>query len=227
VDALLLADFARVNPGERVVDLGAGAGVVALALSHRMKQGRVLGVEIQPRLAQCARLNFQACPTRVTLDLLEMDWDEITLGTPGLSPDGRPVDLVTCNPPYRRLGTGRINPDHEEAVARHEIKGSALSAIRCAERLLGCGGRLALVYPAVRLVELLTNLRSLNLEPKHLRMIHSLPGDTATLALVEAVKGAGEGLTVRPPLFLYQEENVYSREALAILAGVPAGDAAA
>ena len=226
MDALLLADFARVNPGDRVVDLGTGSGVVALALAYRSGCGRFLGVEIQPRLAACARDNFQACLNRTALELLEMDWEELTLGTPGVSPDGRPVDLVICNPPYRRLGSGRINPDREEALARHEIRGSALSAIRCAERLLGLGGRLDLVYPATRLADLLTNLRSHNLEPKHLRLVHSQPEDKAALALVEAVKGGGEGLIVRPPLFLYQAPNVYSPEAEAILSGAPSGDAA-
>ena len=223
MDALLLAGFTRVNPGDRVVDLGTGVGVVALALSGRMGRGTVLGVEIQPRLAECARQNFQAFSTEVTLYLLEMDWQDLTLGTPGVSADGRPVDLVVCNPPYRKLGSGRINPNHEEALARHEIKGSALGAMHCAERLLGLGGRLNLVYPAGRLVDLLANLRSLNLEPKRLRMIHSLPGDTATLALVEAVKGGGEGLTVQHPLFLYQKENVPSEEAETILSGAPSG----
>jgi len=214
LDALLLGDFAQVGPGQTVVDLGAGVGVIALALARRMERGRVLAVEVQPRLAECARLNVaqNACDSLV--QVLEMDWTELT-------PDhcSGPVDLVVSNPPYRALGTGRVNPNKEEAGARHEIHGSAATAAQTAAGLLKTGGRLAVIYPAARLIGLVQVLKTAGFEPKRLRLVHSRPGEKARLALLEACLGGGEELEVAPPLFVYQKKREYSVEVRAILAG--------
>jgi tRNA1Val (adenine37-N6)-methyltransferase len=214
VDALLLADFARVNPGQLVVDLGTGVGVIALALARRMGRGRVLAVEVQARLADCARKNVSANPSPVDIRVLEMDWSDL-----GMNEVDRPVDVVVCNPPYRRLGAGRLNPDAEEAVARHEIKGGLASAARTAKRLLVKGGSLFVIYPASRLAGSFARLTDSSFEPKRLRMIHSRAGEEARLALIEARSGGGEELTVEPPLIIYRGKNDYTVEVKEILSG--------
>ncbi len=214
LDALLLADFVRVNPEQYIIDLGTGAGVIALALARRMDRGRIMAVEVQARLAHCARKNVNANPSTVDIRILELDWDDLTINE-----IDRPVDAVVCNPPYRRLGAGRLNPDKEEAVARHEIKGGLASAARTAKRLLVKGGSLSIIYPATRLAGSFTQLIASSLEPKRLRMIHSRPGEDARLALIEARLGGGEELTVEPPLFIYRDENNYSVEVSEILSG--------
>ncbi len=214
IDALLLANFVRVKEGQLVVDLGTGVGIVALTLAWRMGQGRVFAVEIQPRLAQCARMNAEANPAGSLVEILEMDWSKITRES-----IGAPADHVVCNPPYRRLGTGRISPNQEEALARHELAGSLTSAAQAATRLLAPGGCFSVIYPAVRLADLIRVMKKYNLEPKRMRLVHSRPGDNARLAMIEAKLGGGEELNVYPPLYIYEAGKVYSAEVEAILAG--------
>lgn len=214
LDALLLADFVRVRPGQRIVDLGTGAGIIALALARRMKQGRVWAVEIQPRLAECARQNVKTNALEAMVDVLEMNWSKLTRET-----IGDPADSVVCNPPYRRVGTGRINPAQEDALARHEIAGSLGTATEAAARLLVPGGAFTVIYPAARLVDLLSLSRQSGLEPKRLRLVHSRSRETARLVLLEARLGGGEELEVMPPLIIYRSGETYSREVEAILAG--------
>ena len=55
IDAVLLAWFARVKPGERVLDLGTGSGVVPLLLKGRTEGGHFTGLEIQEKSANMAR----------------------------------------------------------------------------------------------------------------------------------------------------------------------------
>jgi tRNA1Val (adenine37-N6)-methyltransferase len=214
LDALLLADFARVRSGQRIVDLGAGVGVVALALAVRMERGRVMAVEIQPRLAACARENVRENRLESVVEVWEMDWKNLDQAR-----IGGPVQHVVANPPYRRVGTGRLSPDPEEAVARHEIKGSLVSAAATAARLLEAGGLFTAIYPATRLVSLLTVLEARGLAPKRLRLVHSRSNETARLALVEARLGGGEELEILSPLWVYQEDNRYSEEVEALLSG--------
>jgi len=219
LDALLLADFSGVEPGMTVIDLGAGAGVIALALGRRMGRGRVVAVEVQPRLQHCARLNVEANPwSAVNIEVMAADWND-------LSPDdiGGKAQYAVSNPPYRRLGTGRINPNDEEAVARHELLGNAATAAQAARRVLGVGGRLAVIYPAARLAGLLADLRGANLEPKRLRLVHSRSDHNARLVLVEALVDGHEELSVMPPLFIYGQDRKYTPEVRSILAGGTAG----
>ena len=219
LDAILLADFTQVAPGRTVVDLGAGSGVVGLALARKLGPGRIVAVEIQDRLAQLARRNFEAFSGEAEARVLCLDWRDLTpelirQSTGGLSPD-----LVVSNPPYRKLGSGRINPGDESAAARHEIHGSLVSAAQIAARLLNRGGRLSMVYPALRLVHLLTELKNAGFEPKRLRLAHSRPGEPARLVLVEASLTGGEELMVEPPLFIYKNKTDYTDEVSAVLAG--------
>ncbi|MFH1137985.1 MAG: methyltransferase [Pseudomonadota bacterium] len=214
LDALLLADFAAARPGTTVVDLGAGVGVVSLALARRLGRGRIFAVEIQARPAWCARENFRAAAAGPDLLVLEMDWND-------LQPRdlGGPVDFVVANPPFRALGMGRVNPNEEEAAARHEFKGGLKTAIKTAAGILAPKGRMAVIYPAARLAGLIHELKNARLEPKKLRLIHGRPGDPARLALVEARKNGREELTVFPPLFVYGEDGKYSGEVEDVISG--------
>src|SRR5512143_1982357 len=55
IDALLLAHFAAPRLTDRVLDLGTGCGVIPLSLVFRRKAGAVVGVGVQPFLAEMAR----------------------------------------------------------------------------------------------------------------------------------------------------------------------------
>jgi tRNA1(Val) A37 N6-methylase TrmN6 len=57
IDALLLAHFADPGPKDRIIDLGTGCGILPLILLFRRKASRIIGVEIQPSLADLARRN--------------------------------------------------------------------------------------------------------------------------------------------------------------------------
>ena len=214
LDALLLAAFTAVAPEIRVADLGAGAGAASLALAWRMKSGTVLAVEVQPRLAECARLNAASFAGPARIEVFEMNWSD-------LRPEhlGGSVEAVVCNPPYRKMGTGRLNPVEEEAAARHEIYGGAESAARAAARILIFRGRLNLVYPAARMAGLFKILAETGFEPKRLRMVHSRPEQRAELVLVEARLGGREELLVEPPLYIYGAAGEYTGEVEAILNG--------
>ena len=47
LDSILLADFATIRSGNKVIDLGTGNGVVPLILAYRYPSISVTGVEIQ------------------------------------------------------------------------------------------------------------------------------------------------------------------------------------
>jgi hypothetical protein len=125
-------------------------------------------------------------------------------------------DVVTLNPPYREPGTGAISPTASRAGARHELAGSLEEAINAAAIAVKYGGRVAVVFLAERLTDLLVALRAAKLEPKRLRLIQPRAGRPANLLLLEAVKGGGAGLKVEPSLTVYAEGQTYTAEMQAI-----------
>ncbi len=199
IDAPILAHFAAPGLREPVVDLGAGSGVISLILAFKFGLGRITAIELQPRLAGLARRNVAANGLEERIRVVEADLTELAS-----LPAGSAASVV-CNPPYRRLGSGRVNPAAEAAVARHEVRASLPQVAAAAAHLLAAKGRLYVIYPAGRLAALLTALRERELEPKRLRFVHSRQGEGAVLVLVEALKGGGEGLKVEAPLIVYRD----------------------
>ena len=55
IDAVLLADFARIGENQRVLDMGTGTGIVPVLLKARTKGGHFTGLEIQEECADMAR----------------------------------------------------------------------------------------------------------------------------------------------------------------------------
>jgi tRNA1(Val) A37 N6-methylase TrmN6 len=215
VDAVLLAHFLAPEPKARILDLGAGCGVVSLILSHRWPTVSLVALEVQPRLAGIIRRNVALNGLADRITVIENDCRRIAT----LLPQGS-CDFVAANPPYYQTRNGRHHPETERAKARHEILGGIAEMARAAAFALKSGGKGAFVYPANRSMTMLGVLRENGLEPKRLRMVHPSPGDEAALVLVEAVKNGGEELAVLPPFFICQEKDgAYTAEMAAMYAG--------
>jgi tRNA1Val (adenine37-N6)-methyltransferase len=207
IDAVILSHLACPCAGETVLDLGTGCGVIPIMLAFRHPDIRVIGVEIQSSLSSLARQNVAANRMTHRIRIVEKDMKQ-------LSPAdiGGPVDLVVSNPPYRRRGSGRINADSQKAVARHELSVDLETVLQTAWRMLQPGGRVSIIYPSVRTVDLVAAMRATGLEPKSLTMIHSRSASSARLVATTGVKGGRSGLEVGPPLYLYHDDGTYTRD---------------
>lgn len=207
IDAVLLAAHARPRPGELVVDLGTGSGVVALLLAQRCAQLNIYAVELQAELVRLARRNVIANHLEEVVQIIETDINDL-----GGNRIPRPADLIVTNPPYYKLASGRLNLDDQRAVARHELRLTLAQLLAAVKRLLRTGGRLVCVYASERLTDLLAGMRSAGIEPKSLRMIHGKVNDEAKLCIVEGVQQGRPGMKVLPPLVIYAPNGDYTSE---------------
>ena len=193
IDAILLSEFVTVRPGEVVVDLGTGCGVILLTLLLTKPVGYAFGLEIQAELASQAVRNAFLNGYEDKMKIILGDIKTLPLAK-------RSADIVICNPPYRQARSGRINPDLRKAIARHEILSSIDDILLAARGLLRKKGRLALIWPSVRLVDILVRLRRFNLEPKKIQINYPGLDSEAKMALIEASLGGRPGLKISPPL---------------------------
>jgi len=194
IDAVFLAEFVSIKRTDVVVDLGTGCGVIPLILLLTEPVDRVIALDIQEELAhQAARnavINGYQDKMKVILgDIKSLPFSKAC------------AEVVICNPPYRKVKSGRINPDLRKAIARHELMASVDDILRAAGHILAKKGRLAMIYPAERLVDILGRMRRFGLEPKRIRIHYPDLHSNAKLALIEASRGGRPGLEILPPLF--------------------------
>ena len=217
LDALLLAHFVTAKTGARVVDLGTGNGVIPLALAALHPSIEVTGIELQPRMVERARRNIAQNELRTRIKIAHGD-----VRSPKQIARAGDFDVAVCNPPYRKSISGRLSMNEERQAARHELAGGLDEFLRAGAFFLRANGRMAMVYPVVRSVDLLTAMRDAGLEPKCLRMVHSFRGAKASLVLAEAIKGGRSGLEVQASLIVYAGARTYSDEVASMIAGTRA-----
>ena len=212
IDALILAWHLWPQSGDRVVDLGTGCGVIALILARRCPRIRITGIEIQEELAALAAANTEANGLAERIRILQQDLREVSVLQTG------PADCVVCNPPHTARACGRVNPQQQRAIARHEIAMTVADLFAASVRLLKQGGRLATMYPAARREEVHSCLRRFGFAARRERMVHFKPKQPADRFYLEAQRGPSEEpYKILPPLVLHAPDGSYTQGARAIL----------
>ncbi|MGD8504372.1 MAG: methyltransferase [Syntrophobacterales bacterium] len=217
IDAVLLTGLTQIRSQDRVVDLGTGCGVIPLLIAFRSPADHITGIEIQESFVSMARRNVVINNFSHLISIVQADLRNLQVGMV----EG-PVNLVVSNPPYGRLSSGRLNPNEEKAIARHELFASLADVVRAAAQLLPRKGRLAIIYPARRLPNLLREISIGGFAPKHLTLIHTTLEAEAKLVHLESIKGGGEALRVHKPFAICQSDGSYTDEMNAMYENGPA-----
>jgi len=211
LDPLILAAHIHPKGNETVMDIGCGCGIISLILAHRYPDLKITGIEIQEELYAFARQNVIANGFEKNIHILHNDIKAIEF-----SKTDTKVDIIVSNPPYKKLGTGRVNPDFQRATARHETRLDIDMLIECSSRLIRDQGLLFIIFPYDRLPELTLALARHHFYPEFIRHIHIKPGTKATRVIVQAMKKGSRQCSVSPPLFIYTPENKFTKEYLSL-----------
>lgn len=207
MDAVLLADFARVDPRDRAADFGTGTGIIPLLLAGRAQAAHMDAFEIQPDMAEMASrsVRLNGLSGRITVHALPVE-EAASVIAPGS------LDVITCNPPYGVPGATLVNPSDALSIARHQSKEGLKAWFTMASRLLRGKGRFTMIYPAPRMLEVMQALSKARLEPKRFRLIYPAADKPANLVLIEAMKDAKPMLHPEPPLIVYEKDGGMTQE---------------
>jgi tRNA1(Val) A37 N6-methylase TrmN6 len=179
-----LADLVPLSPGDRVVDLGCGNGVIGCALFQAQPDLRlVLGVDLDRRALGQLRRNARLVDGGLALHGVAGD---VRAGP--LAP--RAFDLVVANPPFYPDGWGRRSTDPRQAARTHALHGDVADFAACAAAVLAPHGRCGMVFDAGHLPALLLALESAGLRTRSLTF---LDDDRGRPSRVVAVAGRGTG----------------------------------
>jgi tRNA1(Val) A37 N6-methylase TrmN6 len=215
-DAVLLAAATSARPGDRVADLGAGAGVAGLAVARRVTDVDLVLVEIDTMLAGLARANSDANAIQADVIVLDVEAGAATFAAAGLPPDS--VDAVLMNPPFNDPARHRVSPDPARGIAHMASPTTLSNWIHAARRMLRSKGTLTLIWRADGIAEVLAALDhgfgSLQILP-----VHGEARGPANRVLVRATKGGRAPTQIHPALLLNEESGVPNKRVLDILAG--------
>jgi tRNA1(Val) A37 N6-methylase TrmN6 len=215
-DAVLLAAATTARAGDRVADLGAGAGVAGLAVARRVAGIDLVLVEIDATLAELARANADANAIHADVIVLDVEADAAAFAAAGLAPDS--VDAVLTNPPFNDPARHRASPDTARGIA-HMATATTLSKwIHAARRILKSRGVLTLIWRADGIAEVFSALDhgfgSVQVLP-----VHGDARGPANRILVRATKGGRAPTQIHPALLLNDESGVPNKKVQEILAG--------
>lgn len=206
-DSVLLAGFVRAGSKEKIVDLGAGTGVISILLEGRTG-AKLIAVEIQPD--QCDMAERSVRMNGQDIEVIEADMrtvcEKLGYGS---------FDAAVCNPPYYPVSGGELSKKGEgeySGAATHEKFCTFEEVAQSASKLLKYGGRFFMCCPAGRLAEAFGALMRNSLEPKRLRLAASTEEKAPYLALIEAKKGGAPGMIVEKQLVICGKDGKYTEE---------------
>lgn len=207
VDAVLLANFAKVKKGASVIDLCSGTGIIPFIIKGKSQCGELKGIEIQNEFVDMANRSVIYNHFENDIEFFEGD-----LTDKNFIKGFKRADIVTVNPPYKLSNSGILNDKDKCSIARHEVCCKLEDVIIAARTLLKDNGKFFMVHRPERLVDILYLMRKYKIEPKRIRFVHPKPNKAPNILLIEGQRDGGQYLKIEDPLYVHMEDNSYSKE---------------
>lgn len=140
-DGVLLGAWANVEQAKRILDIGAGTGLIAVMLGQRNAEAEIHAVEIDDLAFVQAQENMQNAPWANRLSVFHQSIQDFsTIPT-------APYDLIVSNPPFFSGGTFSFNQDRNSV--RHTVKLPHGDMLRAVQKLLAKDGKFCVILPFV------------------------------------------------------------------------------
>ncbi len=215
LDAALLAAACDAGQGQRVLDVGCGAGGALLAAAVRRTGAWFTGLERDPAAAALARDNVLLNGLEGRVEVVEGD---VQAGFAALG--AKAFDAMLSNPPFFDDPAALRGP--------HPARRSAYLADGGLEAWAGFwlkavreGGTITIVHRADRLADLLALLGQ-KAGSFRIRPVHPFADEPAKRVLVRSIKTGKAPLVLLPPLVLHDRTGgKHTAQAEAILRGRP------
>lgn len=202
-DSIFLYGFiSRMKLQGRVLDAGAGCGIVGLLCARDFPEVILEAVEKQSIYAEFARRNAQINGIGYTLH----EGDFLELGAHGS------YDWVISNPPFYHEGAAR-SEDPMLHQARYNLHMPIEAFAKKISKLLRSRGEAVVCYEASQTGLLFHAFESAGLRVVEVQFVHSKEDRNAYLVIVHARKGSRSLMKILPPLIVSDASGEYTAEA--------------
>jgi len=147
-DGVLLAAWANLSAGQRVLDIGTAGGVIAFLLSRRFSDLEITGIDICEKSIEEAKHNIQLNPKLGSPDFQCVSLQQFE------KTNKNKFDHIISNPPFFSI-MDRTKEVNAKQKAKHHYTLSLNELLVCSARLLTAEGSLSLILPyqPIRILE--------------------------------------------------------------------------
>lgn len=214
-DSVLLANFVKSeNSNNVILDLCSGSGVIPIILSAKKKYKKIFGVELQSEMYDLFDRNIKINNLEdsiISINENVKNIKDIRKKVTSIMEKDK-IDIITCNPPYKEIGTGLTTNHDVKTIAKCEVMCNLEDILITSSKLLGKGGKLYLVHKPERLSDLIYLGRKYNLEAKEIRFVYPKIDKKPSIVLISYRKDGGNETKVLEPLIEYNDDMSYTDE---------------
>ena len=201
-DSIFLYAFAReFKIKGNVLDIGCGVGILTLLLAKEFK-ANFFAIEKQEEMFFYAEKNFKLNGKKV--DVKNIEFQNYN--------SKEQFDFIISNPPFYKVDKNQ-SPNISKNIARYEHHLPLNLLIDKSSKLLKQRGYFIFCYDAWQIDDILVNLKEAKLKPEFIKFVHPKANKEAKIVIIAARKGSKAKSKVLPPLIVFDESGVYTKEA--------------
>ncbi len=201
-DSIFLYDFiTHFRPSGKILDVGAGCGVVGLLVARDNEKVELEAVEKQDVFAQFASINARV--NKIEFKLYKSDFLELD--------ENIKYDYIISNPPFYHDG---VTKSENEMLfnARYNVNLPLDKFFKKVSRLLKPKSHFIFCYDASQFGLICAELAKMNMRAVDVRFIHPKKDRAASLVMIHARNGSKSLMKVWPPFISFDGEE-FSDEA--------------
>ncbi len=192
-DSMFLYDFiSTFNPKGRVLDVGAGSGVVGLLVARDFPKVSLESVEKQEVFIQYATHNARV--NKIPCKIHHSDFLEFN--------DEKGFEYVISNPPFYHDGVSKSS-DEMRHTARYNVHLPLQQFFKKVTKLLRPQGHFIFCYEPSQFALICAELSTVKLRVVDVQFVHSKVDRKASLVMVHARKNSKSLMKTWPPFIAF------------------------
>lgn len=136
-DGVLLGSWVNCQNAKKILDIGAGTGLISLMLAQRNNECNITAVEIDKETSEEANININNSKWRDRISIINTNINNFITSDK--------FDFIVSNPPYFPANFSK----NKRAIARHTNLLSFQDLIRTTVKLLSSKGIFAVILPRI------------------------------------------------------------------------------
>lgn len=210
-DSVFVASAVPALAGDKILEVGAGAGAALLCLAARVPGAKVTGLEMQRNMVRLCAQNIQHNKMQDRVEILSGNLLE---PPPRLAASS--FSHVFANPPYFEEKGSTPSPIETKALSHMDGNVSLDAWVSFCCRMVRPKGSVTFIFPTPRLDDLIAachgKLGGIIVYP-----LWPKPGQPSKRVIVQGRKNSQGPMILHPGLMLHGESGAYTAEAQGIL----------